>query len=217
MWYTKTKDGYVYTTNDCVDIKIGRENKKYSLRIAQEETNRRNLNPDAKGLEFPKKDIFKMTTYFSRKLASRFKEKYKIKLDLEETKNIALHVYCSCQKYFIPGEVLFMTYFYRSFFRRMYEVYFRKNKRKKNNYKLITINDKVISKAKHSTLRKEKEEVVFSVNFNVLPVEHRQIVIDHYLNERSFQSIADELGVTRQRIQQITKKCIERLRDQFEE
>jgi DNA-directed RNA polymerase specialized sigma subunit len=37
------------------------------------------------------------------------------------------------------------------------------------------------------------------------------------LNERSFQSIADELGVTRQRIQQITKKCIERLRDQFEE
>ena len=218
MWYTKTKDGYVYTTNDCVDIKIGRENKKYSLRIAQEEANRRNLNQDAKGLEFPKEDILQMTRYFSRKLASKFKEKYKIKLDLEETKNIALHVYCSCQKYFIPGEVLFMTYFYRSFFRRVYEVYFRKNKRRKNNYKLITINDKVISEAKHSTLRQQEEKKVsFSVNLNVLPIHHRQIVIDHYLNEKSFQSIADDLGVTRQRIQQITKKCVERLRDQFQD
>ena len=217
MWHTKTKDGYVYATNNCLDIKIGRENKKYSLRVAQEEANRRNLNPDAKGLEFPKEDIFKMTTYFSRKIANRFKEKYKIKLDLEETKNIALHVYCSCQKYFIPGEVLFMTYFHRSLFRRIYELYFRKNQvRKKNNYKLITINDKVLSKAKHSTIRKSKEEVVISFNFNVLPADHKQIVIEHYLNERSFQSIADELGVTRQRIQQITKKCIERLRDQFE-
>ena len=42
-------------------------------------------------------------------------------------------------------------------------------------------------------------------------------MIDHYLNEKSFQSIADDLGVTRQRIQQITKKCVERLRDQFED
>lgn len=218
MWYTKTKDGYVYTTNDCLDIKIGRENKKYSLRIAQEEANRRNLNPDAKGLEFPKEDILQMTRYFSIKLSSRFKQKYKIKLDLEETKNIALHVYCNCQKYFIPGETLFMTYFYRSLFRRVYEIYFRKNKRRKNNYKLITINDKVISEAKYSTLRQQEEKKVsVSVNLNVLSVRHRQIVIDHYLNEKSFQSIADDLGVTKQRIQQITKKCIERLRDQFEE
>jgi RNA polymerase sigma factor (sigma-70 family) len=218
MWYTKTKDGYVYTTNDCVDIKIGRENKKYSLRIAQNEANRRNIDNDIKNIEFPKEDIIKMTTYFSRKLASKFKEKYKIKLDLEEAKNIALYVYCSCQKYFIPGEVLFMTYFYTSFFRRIYEIYFVKNRRRKDNYQLITINDKVISKSKHSTLKQPQEEkVVFYINLNVLPIHHRQIVIDHYFNEKSFQSIADELGVTRQRIQQITKKCVERLRDQFEE
>jgi RNA polymerase sigma factor (sigma-70 family) len=218
MWHTKTKDGYVYTTNDCLDIKIGKQDKKYSLRIAKHEANRRNINNDVKNIEFPKEDILKMTRYFSRKLVSRFKEEYKIKLDLEETKNMALYVYCSCQKYFIPGEVLFMTYFYKSLFRRVYEVYFRKNKRRKNNYKLITINDKVISKAKHSTLRQQEEKKVsVSVNLNVLPIHHRQIVIDHYLNEKSFQSIADGLGVTRQRIQQITKKCVERLRDQFED
>jgi RNA polymerase sigma factor (sigma-70 family) len=111
-----------------------------------------------------------------------------------------------------------MTYFYTSFFRRIYEIYFVKNRRRKDNYQLITINDKVISKSKHSTLRQPQEEkVVFCINLNVLPIHHRQIVIDHYFNEKSFQSIADELGVTRQRIQQITKKCVERLRDQFEE
>ena len=53
MWYTKTKDGYVYTTNDCLDIKIGRQDKKYSLRIAKHEANRRNINNDVKNIEFP--------------------------------------------------------------------------------------------------------------------------------------------------------------------
>jgi RNA polymerase sigma factor (sigma-70 family) len=210
-WIVETVEDYVQITNGQHTIKIGHKRLSYTLNKAKSEAERRNQDPTVTNIlhtDIERDKIIKRCAYL---MACKAKKQGK-QLDEDELYNIGLHCFYNCMKYFNPGPIIFYTYFSKAYFNMVCRTCLPLTYTRKVNYTNNTkITDTTIAKSNYNTLSKNVQPV--EINMARLPAKALNIIDMYYMQDKTFEEIAQTYGVTRQAIQQYLKIQVDKLRE----
>lgn len=197
-WRIDIKGNRVFITNGASIINIGRAAVPFYHRMAQQEADRRNRNPQVSDFMFDDKSVRKLL-----KLGLKLRNEH----PLDERYDLVSLCLVRCINNFVPNpDSCFVTY-YLSALHRCLSVLQHKKKSKRINK---IVNDRLIAKSAYHTFGKERIVVEDHQGLlSHLPARQRMMVKLRYYDGMTYDDIGKLYDVTKQRVEQIVKRSLD--------
>jgi hypothetical protein len=222
MWQTQEKLGKLYITDGTATICMG-SNRNQTRRTAEIEINRRNDGGDPTKVVHDDKTILKLCHWGAKHLKRLFRIYNRHIANYDERFMISSMSYVRAIKYFKPNPDNGFTVYYQRTLWRIAHTYFIKEttttvaKPLKPLKTGIKITDDMVKHTQRHTLGQSQPKIyqLTPIPYQILHARDAQIIKDIIENDHTFEKIAETNHMSRQRIHQIYKRGIQKLKNHY--